>query len=283
MKRKAIIGTLISLVFLWLALRKVDFEQLVGVVKGAKWEWLIPNIILVVGVMWLRAWRWQLILKPVGKVPYRRVYSSTMIGFMVNNVLPARLGADDQTQLLRGNVVPVAVEGQRGPVVLRGLTTDGDQINVRRIADRAVRGVKMIGDLFIGTLNNEDGRSALKQKLTEFLLQMQKEGAIVPSTDAPPDPAFHVGIEAAKRLTLGEHRCHDAGALIARPGPRGSMPQACRAGRGRFGEPGTDGLKQGGSVFIARQPRGGDAPTLGIAQRQEQPLSAGEISRSRDH
>ena len=92
MKRKAIIGALISVVFLWLALRKVQFDELVQVVSGAKWEWLIPNIVLVVGVMWIRAWRWQMILKPVGKVPYSRVYSSTMIGFMVNNVLPARLG-----------------------------------------------------------------------------------------------------------------------------------------------------------------------------------------------
>ena len=92
MKRKAIIGSLISILFLWLALRKVQFDELVTVVSGAKWEWLIPNIILVVGVMWIRAWRWQMILKPVGKVPYGRVYSSTMIGFMVNNVLPARLG-----------------------------------------------------------------------------------------------------------------------------------------------------------------------------------------------
>ncbi len=92
MKRKTIIGILISALFLWLALRKVQFDELVQVVAGAKWEWLIPNIILVVGVMWVRAWRWQMILKPVGKVPYARVYSSTMIGFMVNNVLPARLG-----------------------------------------------------------------------------------------------------------------------------------------------------------------------------------------------
>lgn len=92
MKRKTIIGLLISIVFLYLALRKVQFEELLSVVSGAKWEWLIPNVVLVVGVMWVRAWRWQMILKPVGKVPYARVYSSTMIGFMVNNVLPARLG-----------------------------------------------------------------------------------------------------------------------------------------------------------------------------------------------
>ncbi len=92
MRRKAIIGALVSVFFLWLALRKVEFHELWATLQNARWEYLIPNLILVVGVMFLRAWRWGLILRPVGRVSYARVYSSTMIGFMVNNVLPARLG-----------------------------------------------------------------------------------------------------------------------------------------------------------------------------------------------
>lgn len=92
MRRKALIGGLISLVFMYLALRKVDYSVLWQTLQSARWGYLIPNIVLVVGVMFIRAWRWQLILRPVGEVPFARVYSSTMIGFMVNNVLPARLG-----------------------------------------------------------------------------------------------------------------------------------------------------------------------------------------------
>lgn len=92
MRRKAIIGTVISLVFLYLAFRKVDYGDLWRALQGVRWVYLIPNIVLVVAVMWLRAWRWQLILKPVGRVTYSRVYASTMVGFMANNVLPARLG-----------------------------------------------------------------------------------------------------------------------------------------------------------------------------------------------
>jgi hypothetical protein len=82
-------------------------------------------------------------------------------------------------------------------VVVRGLTTDGDQISVRRVADRAVRGVKMIGDLFIGRLNNESQRGALREKLVEFLVQMEKDGAIVPSTDRR-DPAFKVNVYSSQ-------------------------------------------------------------------------------------
>lgn len=92
MRRKAIIGALVSVFFLWLALRKVEYGDLWATLKSAHWVYLIPNLILVVGVMYIRAWRWRLILRPVGDVSYNRVFSSTMIGFMANNVLPARLG-----------------------------------------------------------------------------------------------------------------------------------------------------------------------------------------------
>lgn len=104
---------------------------------------------------------------------------------------------EEQSQLLQGNTVPVVDQRGRGVIVLRGLTTDGDQISVRRVADRAVRGVKMLGELFIGRLNNEEGRGALKQKLAEFLVQMQKDGAIVPSTDGK-DPAFKLDVYSSQ-------------------------------------------------------------------------------------
>ncbi len=107
------------------------------------------------------------------------------------------LSLEDQRTALKGNVVPVIKDRGRGIIVLRGLTTDGDQISVRRVADRAVRGVKMIGELFIGKLNTDDGRGALKQKLIEFLVQMEKENAIVPSTDGS-DPAFKVDVYSSQ-------------------------------------------------------------------------------------
>ena len=108
------------------------------------------------------------------------------------------LGVESQQELLRKNVVPIVAQRGRGVIVVRGLTTDNDQISVRRVADHAVRGVKTIGELFIGRLNNEEGRGALKQKLVEFLVQMQKEGAIVPSTDGT-DPAFKVSVYSSQQ------------------------------------------------------------------------------------
>lgn len=109
----------------------------------------------------------------------------------------AAIDVDDQTELLKANIVPVAEMAGRGLVVVRGLTTDGDQISVRRVADRAVRTVRAIGELFIGRLNNADGRAALKAKIVEALLQMQKDGALVPSTDGK-DPAFRADVYSSQ-------------------------------------------------------------------------------------
>jgi hypothetical protein len=114
----------------------------------------------------------------------------TVVGL---TTLSRKLTVEDQETLLKANVVPIANMRDRGTIVVRGLTTDGDQISVRRVADRAVRGVKLIGNLFIGRLNNETGRGALKQKLTEFLVQMERDGAIVQSTDGK-QPAFAVDV-----------------------------------------------------------------------------------------
>lgn len=92
MKKKLIIGILVSLVFLYLAFRKVDYAELWTALKGANYWFIIPNVILGIFTMWMRAFRWKYMVNPIKKVGLGRLFSSVMIGFMANNVLPARLG-----------------------------------------------------------------------------------------------------------------------------------------------------------------------------------------------
>ncbi len=100
-------------------------------------------------------------------------------------------------ELLKAGVLPVDLHRERGIIAVKGITTTKEQISVTRIADRAVRGVKNVSDNFIGTLNSPGGRLALKQKLTEFLTAMEKEGALVPSTDLK-NPAFLVDVYSSQ-------------------------------------------------------------------------------------
>jgi hypothetical protein len=108
---------------------------------------------------------------------------------------PSELGT-----LIQGGVLAVAQQRNRGFVVIKGIDTTGQtgQISVTRVADHAVRGVKDLADLFIGTLNTDSGRSALRQKLIEFFLDMERDNAIVPSVDGK-DPSFKVDVYSTQR------------------------------------------------------------------------------------
>jgi len=108
---------------------------------------------------------------------------------------PAQYSGSELNRLLgpTHNVVVVQERSGRGVVVLRGLDTSGDQISVTRVADAAIREVKAISENFIGQLNTEDARAALKEQIVATFTRMEREGALVPSTDGS-DPAFLVDV-----------------------------------------------------------------------------------------
>lgn len=91
------------------------------------------------------------------------------------------------------NTVVVQERTGRGVIVLRGLDTSGDQISVTRVADAAIREVKAISENFIGQLNSDDARTALRQQIVATFTRMERAGALVPSTDGS-DPAFLVDV-----------------------------------------------------------------------------------------
>jgi hypothetical protein len=113
------------------------------------------------------------------------------------STLEAYYTTSEQMELLKAGIVPIEAQRGRGIIVVKGINTKTKQISVTRIADHSVRGVKSIADLFIGTLNSPSGRIALKGKITEFLMRMEREGSIVPSTDGK-DPAFLLDVYSSE-------------------------------------------------------------------------------------
>lgn len=108
---------------------------------------------------------------------------------------PAGFRQGDLNRLLgpTTNLLVVQDRAGHGVVVLRGLDTSGDQISVTRVADQAIRETKAISENFIGELNSEQARTALKQQIVGTLTRMERAGALVPSTDGK-DPAFIVDV-----------------------------------------------------------------------------------------
>ncbi|MFQ5869292.1 MAG: lysylphosphatidylglycerol synthase transmembrane domain-containing protein [Candidatus Zixiibacteriota bacterium] len=89
---RTLFGVVISLLFLYLAVRKVDFQAVGGAFREANYLYTIPNVVAILFCMWLRALRWRYLLKPVKSLTAGRLFSPVMIGFMANNLLPMRLG-----------------------------------------------------------------------------------------------------------------------------------------------------------------------------------------------
>ncbi|MDB6062024.1 MAG: hypothetical protein JWM78_2127 [Verrucomicrobiaceae bacterium] len=108
--------------------------------------------------------------------------------------VPPGAYTDSQLEhLITGNVVAINQKRGLGIIVVKGLLTSGRQINVQRTANKSVREVKAISDKYIGLLNNDGARNALRQQIIALFSQMEKDGALVPSTDGK-DPAFFVNV-----------------------------------------------------------------------------------------
>jgi hypothetical protein len=103
-------------------------------------------------------------------------------------VPPGDYSDAELNQLVAGNVLVVNKKRKRGTIVVKGVLTSGRQINVQRTANKAVRDVKAIADVYIGLLNNEGNRNALRQQIIALFLQMTRDGALVPSTDGTSPP-----------------------------------------------------------------------------------------------
>jgi len=89
---RASIGAAISLVALWLVLRSVDLAATAETLRSADWRWLAVLIGFMLIDLAVRSLRWQRLLAPIAHVPYFHTVSYLLVGYLANNVLPARLG-----------------------------------------------------------------------------------------------------------------------------------------------------------------------------------------------
>ena len=85
-------GILISIICSWLFVRKIEWSSLSVAFREAKYIYIFPTIIIMFICFYLRSVRWSVLISPVKKVSVLNLFSANMIGFMANNVLPARLG-----------------------------------------------------------------------------------------------------------------------------------------------------------------------------------------------
>jgi uncharacterized protein (TIRG00374 family) len=88
-----LVGLTISAVFLYFAFRGQDFGEIRQAIVETNLWWLPLALALYFTGVWIRAIRWQVLLKPVTDAPtVRDLFPIVVVGFMANNILPLRAG-----------------------------------------------------------------------------------------------------------------------------------------------------------------------------------------------
>ncbi len=96
------IGFILSLVFLVIFFRKIDLASIWESFQRVEYLYLLPFVFINLFSVWIRAKRWQYLLAPIKKVKISPLFYATAIGFMANNILPARVGEFVRAYVLGG-------------------------------------------------------------------------------------------------------------------------------------------------------------------------------------
>jgi len=126
------VGLALSAVFLYFALRGLGINEIWEPLKSAQYWWLLPGVAVYFIGVWVRAWRWHYLLRPLKPVPTKKMFPIVAIGYMGNNIYPARAG-----EVLRA----VVLKRKEEIPISASLAT----VIVERIFD----GVVMLGFVFL--------------------------------------------------------------------------------------------------------------------------------------
>jgi glycosyltransferase 2 family protein len=90
--RSRVLGFGVTILFVALLVWRTDLKELVTALTEANYVWVIPAVATTIASYALRTVRWERILQPVRVLPFKTLLPIVFIGFMANNLLPARMG-----------------------------------------------------------------------------------------------------------------------------------------------------------------------------------------------
>lgn len=115
---KLILGTAVSGLLLWWALRDVSAAEVMRELRRAD-PWLfLASVVAATLAFPIRALRWRSLLLPAaGPVPFRPRFAATSMGFAANNLLPARIGEFVRAYSLH-RMAPISTSAALGSLVV---------------------------------------------------------------------------------------------------------------------------------------------------------------------
>ncbi len=108
-----LVGIALSVVFLWIAARDVDFAHVRGALAAADARWAAAVLVLLGGFCVTKAWRWAMLLGlPIARGTLA-LTRAVLVGYAATSLLPLQLG-----EVVRAWAATRVVERSLAPVVV---------------------------------------------------------------------------------------------------------------------------------------------------------------------
>lgn len=124
--------------FLLILFFRVEPSEIVAALRDANYIYVAPAVGLYFVAVYFRSLRWRYLLSPVGAFRIGRLYPVVVIGYMANNLLPARLG-----ELVRAYYLAQR-EGVSGSTTLATVAVERVYDGVALLAFAAVSGTWLL-------------------------------------------------------------------------------------------------------------------------------------------
>jgi glycosyltransferase 2 family protein len=144
----------ISVVFIALFLRATNPGEIEDALKQANYWYLIPAFAVLLIAICVRCARWSVLMKPVAPMSPQRLFPYAIIGYMANNLLPARAGevvrayvlGDRENVSKMGTFGTIAVERLfDGSVLVLMLLISGSIVG---FGDSKLRAIAIVSSVF---------------------------------------------------------------------------------------------------------------------------------------
>ncbi len=149
------LGLFVSVIFLTLALRGIHLEDLIVNLQRINAVWILPGVMMYLVSTVIRSWRWRQLLRPVKPLNTVLLLPIVMIGYMGNNIYPARIGELLRAYVLRrktgvpisATLATVLIERVMDSVAMLGFVLIGLQ-RVPALGAQTGQGLLLVGALF---------------------------------------------------------------------------------------------------------------------------------------
>jgi uncharacterized protein (TIRG00374 family) len=98
---KAVAGIVFGLALAWFAITQIDINDARAAIEEAQPRYLVVAVVMYWVGLGIRVARWHLILNQLSPLEISKVARALMVGYAVNNILPARLGELFRAEYLR--------------------------------------------------------------------------------------------------------------------------------------------------------------------------------------